>query len=125
MLWLMLPLSPDSLKSWLDTSKRTKCDVCKHTYAFTKVYSPNMPETIPFELVADRVLRQTFKAVVMGVRFMYVSLIWLGVLPFLLAWSWKSIFYMVDTRYLPFTASSIPLTDLWIVLGLFLVTMFH
>ena len=58
-----------------------------------------MPETIPFELVADRVLRQTFKAAVMGVRFMYVSVIWLGVLPFLLAWSWKSIFYMVDTRY--------------------------
>ena len=120
MLWLILLLSPDSLKSWLDTSKRTKCDVCKHTYAFTKVYSPNMPETIPFELVADRVLRQTFKAAVMGVRFIYVSVIWLAVLPFLLAWSWKSVFYMVDTRYLPFPAFSSfdsPLDSAWAVFG--------
>jgi len=125
MLWLTVLLSHDSLKSWLDTSKRTKCDVCKHTYAFTKVYSPNMPETIPFELVADRVLRQTFKAAIMGIRFMYVSVIWLGVLPFLLAWSWKSIFYMVDTRFAPFLAPSIPLTYLWIVPGLFSAMMYQ
>ena len=120
MLWLTVLLSLHSLKSWLDTSKRTKCDVCKHTYAFTKVYSPNMPETIPFELVADRVLRQTFKAAVMGVRFMYVSVIWLGILPFLLAWSWKSIFYMVDTRFAPFPTSGTfdsPLDSAWAIFG--------
>ena len=79
-----------------------------------------MPETIPFELVADRVLRQTFKAAVMGIRFTYVSVIWLAVLPFLLAWSWKSVFYMVDTRYLPFPASSSldsPLDSAWAVFG--------
>ncbi|THU75626.1 zf-C3HC4-domain-containing protein [Dendrothele bispora CBS 962.96] len=41
----------DCLTTWLAHSKKKTCDLCKHRYAFTKVYASDMPSRLPPVLI--------------------------------------------------------------------------
>ncbi|KAI0358245.1 hypothetical protein OH77DRAFT_1475139 [Trametes cingulata] len=84
----------DCLTEWLAHSKKKTCDVCKYPYSFTKVYSKDMPERLPFFLILRQFSRQLLSAVLFGLRTVLVASIWLAALPWVTIWTWRMYFAM-------------------------------
>lgn len=82
----------DCLTTWLAHSKKKTCDVCKHSYAFTKVYAADMPTRLPPTLVARRLVQQAFNIVLVSLRALMVASVWLAVLPLATLWTWRLCF---------------------------------
>ncbi|KAF7317716.1 RING-CH-type domain-containing protein [Mycena kentingensis (nom. inval.)] len=87
----------DCLTTWLAHSKKKHCDVCKHPYAFTKVYATDMPSSLPPVLLLRRVAQQTFFATLFAIRGVIVGGIWLAVLPWATVMTWRMYFAMGDS----------------------------
>ncbi|KZT09822.1 uncharacterized protein LAESUDRAFT_694262 [Laetiporus sulphureus 93-53] len=87
----------DCLTTWLAHSKKKTCDICKHPYAFTKVYAPDMPERLPIVLLLRQLSRQAAAAVLFFLRAMLVGFVWLAVLPLATIWIWRMFFAMGDS----------------------------
>ncbi|KAF4569838.1 hypothetical protein EYR36_009639 [Pleurotus pulmonarius] len=86
----------DCLTTWLAHSKKKSCDVCKHPYSFTKVYSTDMPSKLPVTLVIRRLLQQTIWGILFIIRAIVVGTIWLAILPLMTIWTWRMYFSMGD-----------------------------
>ncbi|KAL5531378.1 hypothetical protein ACEPAG_4255 [Sanghuangporus baumii] len=84
----------DCLTTWLAHSKKKSCDVCKYQYAFTKVYSENMPKQIPFILFLRKFAQKAFWGLILGIRGIMVAAIWLAFLPYVTVWTWRFYFIM-------------------------------
>ncbi|OSD05343.1 hypothetical protein PYCCODRAFT_1405960 [Trametes coccinea BRFM310] len=84
----------DCLTEWLAHSKKKTCDVCKYPYSFTKVYSKDMPEKLPFFLVLRQFSQQLAFALLFGLRAVLVASIWLAALPWATIWTWRIYFAM-------------------------------
>ncbi|KAF8159833.1 hypothetical protein B0H34DRAFT_704960 [Crassisporium funariophilum] len=87
----------DCLTTWLAHSKKKNCDVCKHSYSFTKVYAPDMPSSLPPVLLIRRLIQHLFLGILFVLRAIAVATIWLGVLPFVTVWSWRMYFSMGES----------------------------
>lgn len=87
----------DCLTTWLAHSKKKTCDVCKHPYAFTKVYAPNMPSTLPPVLLLKRLIETMLFGLLFVMRAVAVAAIWLGVLPWVTVWTWRMYFSMGES----------------------------
>ncbi|KAI0077759.1 hypothetical protein K474DRAFT_1620717 [Panus rudis PR-1116 ss-1] len=86
----------DCLTTWLAHSKKKTCDVCKHPYSFTKVYSPDMPARLPITLVLRRLAQQAALGILFGLRAIMVGTVWLAFLPWATLWTWRMYFSMGD-----------------------------
>ncbi|TFY83645.1 hypothetical protein EWM64_g363 [Hericium alpestre] len=84
----------DCLTTWLAHSKKKTCDVCKHPYAFTKVYAEDMPSRLPVILLLRRLAQQTIYLILLGFRAVLVAFVWLAVLPWITVWTWRMYFAM-------------------------------
>ncbi|KAI0369741.1 hypothetical protein BV20DRAFT_1044206 [Pilatotrama ljubarskyi] len=84
----------DCLTEWLAHSKKKTCDVCKYPYSFTKVYSKDMPERLPFFLILRQFSQQLLSAILFGLRTVLVASIWLAALPWVTIWTWRMYFAM-------------------------------
>ncbi|KAG7444454.1 uncharacterized protein BT62DRAFT_952269 [Guyanagaster necrorhizus] len=82
----------DCLTTWLSHSKKKTCDVCKHSYSFTKVYAADMPPRLPPALLLRRLAQQALFALLFAVRAVVVALVWLAVLPWVTVWTWRICF---------------------------------
>ncbi|KAJ3931188.1 MAG: hypothetical protein NXY57DRAFT_1081369, partial [Lentinula lateritia] len=87
----------DCLTTWLAHSKKKTCDTCRHQFLFKKVYAPDMPSTLPPLLMMRRLIQQGFYALLMVVRAIVVSLVWLSLIPLLTVWSWRAYFRMGES----------------------------
>ncbi|TFK17884.1 hypothetical protein FA15DRAFT_675738 [Coprinopsis marcescibilis] len=87
----------DCLTTWLAHSKKKTCDVCKHSYSFTKVYAPDMPSRIPPFLLIRRLIQQLFFGIFFVLRAIIVAIIWLAVLPWVTIWTWRMYFAMGES----------------------------
>ncbi|PPQ98309.1 hypothetical protein CVT26_013518, partial [Gymnopilus dilepis] len=83
--------------AWLAHSNKKKCDLCRHPYAFTKVYAPDMPSSLPPLLLIKRLLQQLFWALFFVLRSVAVASIWLGVLPLATVWTLRLYFRMGES----------------------------
>ncbi|KAJ3995467.1 hypothetical protein F5050DRAFT_1767078 [Lentinula boryana] len=79
----------DCLTTWLAHSKKKTCETCRHQYSFTKVYAHDMPATLPPLLMMRRLIQQGFYALIMVIRAIVVSLVWLSLVPLVTVWSWR------------------------------------
>ncbi|EIN10123.1 hypothetical protein PUNSTDRAFT_35157, partial [Punctularia strigosozonata HHB-11173 SS5] len=87
----------DCLTTWLNHSKKKTCDVCKHPYAFTKVYAQDMPNRLPAILVVRQFAKQTVTTMFFICRGVLVAVVWLAVLPWVTVWTWRMYFTMGDS----------------------------
>ncbi|KAJ3890861.1 hypothetical protein GG344DRAFT_48592, partial [Lentinula edodes] len=87
----------DCLTTWLAHSKKKTCDTCRHQFLFKKVYAPDMPSTLPPLLMMRRLIQQGFYALLMVIRAIVVSLVWLSLVPLLTVWSWRAYFRMGES----------------------------
>ncbi|KIJ55634.1 hypothetical protein M422DRAFT_199944 [Sphaerobolus stellatus SS14] len=82
----------DCLKTWLDHSKKTTCDVCKHPYSFTKVYAPDMPDKVPVTIIIRKFAEQVISVILFVMRAVLVAFVWLTFLPYGTLLTWRLYF---------------------------------
>lgn len=91
----------DCLMEWLSHSQKKHCELCKTPFRFTKLYLPNMPQSLPFPLLMKHVAMHIFKNLATWLRFMLVVLVWLVFLPYALRQIWRLLFWFSDGGWPP------------------------
>ncbi|XP_064599110.1 E3 ubiquitin-protein ligase MARCHF6-like [Liolophura sinensis] len=71
----------DCLVQWLKYSRKEYCELCKHRFAFTPIYSPDMPKRLPVKDILGGLLSSIGKAVRYWFHYTLVAFAWLGVVP--------------------------------------------
>lgn len=86
----------DCLMEWLSHSQKKHCELCKTAFRFTKLYSPNMPQTLPYHVLFRHVVIHTAKNLGIWLRFCVVVTVWLGFLPYIIRQVWRLLFWFSD-----------------------------
>ncbi|CAK7199614.1 hypothetical protein SEUCBS139899_002297 [Sporothrix eucalyptigena] len=86
----------DCLMEWLSHSQKKHCELCKTSFRFTKLYSPNMPKKLPFFVFVRHLTKYFLRNVVVWLRIMLVATVWLGLLPALTRWEWSFFFWVSE-----------------------------
>ncbi|KAF9968318.1 hypothetical protein BGZ70_004959 [Mortierella alpina] len=86
----------DCLVEWLERSNKKYCELCKHTFEFTLVYSPEMPDILPAWMLARRAADILAVGVRVLLRALLVATIWLVLLPYATVWIWRLYFWVGD-----------------------------
>ncbi|CAE1167567.1 MARCH6 [Acanthosepion pharaonis] len=71
----------DCLVQWLKYSKKEYCELCKYRFAFTPIYSPDMPKRLPIKDIISGLLTSIGRAVRYWFHYTLVAFAWLGVVP--------------------------------------------
>jgi E3 ubiquitin-protein ligase MARCH6 len=87
------------LVEWLSHSQKKHCELCKTPFRFTKLYDPNMPQSLPAPLFLKQALIQCFRTLVTWMRFVLVAFVWLGWLPWSMRAIWRALFWLADGRW--------------------------
>ncbi|GJJ11157.1 hypothetical protein Clacol_005388 [Clathrus columnatus] len=95
-----------SLKTWLDHSKKTTCDVCKYPYAFTKVYAVDMPDKVPLHILIRKFVEQLVAVVLFVLRTVLVAFVWLILLPYGTLLTWRVYFRIGNILRVFFSAET-------------------
>lgn len=91
----------DCLKEWLSHSQKKHCELCKTAFRFTKLYSPNMPQSLPFHILIRHGLKHTFRVLLTLLRFCLVIMVWLGLLPYTIRQVWRFLFWLSEGGWPP------------------------
>ncbi|KAL4910236.1 hypothetical protein BDW74DRAFT_144705 [Aspergillus multicolor] len=87
------------LVQWLAHSQKKHCELCKTPFHFTKVYDPDMPESLPTLLFMKQLSIHCVRAVVTWLRWVLVAFVWLGWLPWSMRAIWRALFWLADGRW--------------------------
>ncbi|KAK3871776.1 hypothetical protein Pcinc_023101 [Petrolisthes cinctipes] len=71
----------DCLVQWLRYSRKEYCELCKHRFHFTPIYSPDMPKRLPIADILSGLARSMGTAVRYWLHYTLVAVAWLGVVP--------------------------------------------
>ncbi|KAJ2704316.1 hypothetical protein FB645_003397 [Coemansia sp. IMI 203386] len=74
------------LEEWLAHSNKKYCELCGHEYAFSPLYDPNMPESIPKHLIVKQMLANVSMIVLQVIRTALVLGTWGFLLPYMVYW---------------------------------------
>ncbi|ORY81560.1 hypothetical protein BCR37DRAFT_413998 [Protomyces lactucae-debilis] len=74
---------------WLQHSKKKHCELCKTPFKFTKVYETNMPRILPLRHLSKTLFRDAKVFTVLILRWLLVSFVWLGWLPYCTRHIWN------------------------------------
>ena len=86
----------DCLMEWLSHSQKKHCELCKTPFRFTKLYSPNMPQSLPIHVLARHVVIHSVRNLATWLRFCLVVTVWLGCLPYIIRQVWRLLFWFSD-----------------------------
>jgi E3 ubiquitin-protein ligase MARCH6 len=89
----------ECLLEWLAHSHKKHCELCKTPFRFTKLYSASMPDTLPFLTFVRRACWHVVVMLGKGIRAGLVASVWLVVLPWLIRWSWRWMFWVADAGW--------------------------
>lgn len=87
------------LVEWLAHSQKKHCELCKTPFRFTKLYDPNMPQSLPTPLFIKQAVIQCFHTLVTWMRFVLVAFVWLGWLPWSMRAIWRALFWLADGHW--------------------------
>lgn len=86
-----------SLVEWLKHSKKRVCELCKHPFTFSPVYTQNMPERLPLTIFLKGIVKKILQAILKAIRIFLVLALWsfipssAGILfKVYLHWNWIS-----------------------------------
>ncbi|KAM3067084.1 hypothetical protein ACMFMG_011757 [Clarireedia jacksonii] len=86
----------DCLMEWLSHSQKKHCELCKTPFRFTKLYSPNMPQSLPMHVFLRHFVIHTAKNLATYLRFCLVVTVWLVALPWITRQLWRMLFWLSD-----------------------------
>ncbi|KAF9214791.1 hypothetical protein BGZ59_002964 [Podila verticillata] len=84
----------ECLLRWLEHSNKKHCELCKHDFVFTPVYSPEMPDVIPKTVLIKRAVDKLAKGIRFILRGFLVATIWLVLVPYFTVWVWRMYFWI-------------------------------
>ncbi|KAI9640137.1 hypothetical protein NHQ30_011539 [Ciborinia camelliae] len=86
----------DCLMEWLSHSQKKHCELCKTPFRFTKLYSPNMPQSLPTDVFLRHFVIHIVKNMATYLRFLLVVFVWLAAVPFFIRQVWRLLFWFSD-----------------------------
>ena len=84
------------LLQWLSHAQKKHCELCKTTFRFTKLYSPNMPSGVPLLKFSRQAVIHTYKILCTWLRVALVAVVWLGLFPYAMRCVWRGLFWLVE-----------------------------
>lgn len=84
---------------WLSHSHKKHCELCKTPFRFTKLYDANMPKSLPWHVFIGRACIHLATMFIRGCRGLLVGSVWLVVLPYLVRWAWRYMFWFADAGW--------------------------
>lgn len=91
----------DCLMEWLSHSQKKHCELCKTPFRFTKLYAPNMPQTVPVYVFISHMAKYIFRNMLVWARAGLVIMVWLVWLPYLMRRIWSALFWVSDEGISP------------------------
>lgn len=91
----------DCLMEWLSHSQKKHCELCKTAFRFTKLYSPDMPQSLPFHILIRHIFKHTLRVLLTTMRFCLVITVWLGLLPYTIRQVWRFLFWLSEGGWPP------------------------
>lgn len=79
---------------WLSHSQKKYCELCKTSFRFTKLYSPDMPQTLPWRVFVQHMAKHLFWNMVTWLRAVLTISIWVGWLPYFMRGVWSFMFWV-------------------------------
>ncbi|XP_047224074.1 E3 ubiquitin-protein ligase MARCHF6-like isoform X2 [Girardinichthys multiradiatus] len=82
----------ECLLQWLKHSRKEYCELCKHRFAFTPIYSPDMPSRLPVQDIFAGLATSIGTAIRYWFHYTLVAFAWLGVVPLTACRIYKCLF---------------------------------
>ncbi|KAF7222867.1 E3 ubiquitin-protein ligase MARCHF6 isoform X2 [Nothobranchius furzeri] len=82
----------ECLLQWLQHSRKEYCELCKHRFAFTPIYSPDMPSRLPVQDIFAGLLTSIVTAIRYWFHYTMVAVAWLSVVPLTACRIYKCLF---------------------------------
>ncbi|XWS54776.1 hypothetical protein CRYUN_Cryun10bG0118300 [Craigia yunnanensis] len=105
----------DCLLQWLNHSNARQCEVCKHAFSFSPVYSENAPARLPFQEFVVGMAMKACHVLQFFLRLGFVLSVWLLIIPFITFWIWRLAFVRsfgeAQRLFLSHISTTIILTD--------------
>ncbi|KAF2768360.1 hypothetical protein EJ03DRAFT_274440 [Teratosphaeria nubilosa] len=89
----------DCLMEWLSHSHKKHCELCKTPFRFTKLYDAHMPDQLPWGVFVQRAFVHVIITLGRAIRGTLVAGVWLVVLPWLVRWAWRWMFWVADAGW--------------------------
>ncbi|KAH9826512.1 RING-variant domain is a C4HC3 zinc-finger like motif [Teratosphaeria destructans] len=89
----------DCLMEWLSHSHKKHCELCKTPFRFTKLYDAQMPDQLPWGVFVQRAFVHVIMVLGRAIRGTLVASVWLLVLPWLVRWAWRWMFWVADAGW--------------------------
>lgn len=86
----------DCLMEWLSHSQKKYCELCKTSFRFTKLYAPDMPQSLPVHVVVGHMAKYLFRNVLVWLRAGMALSVWLCWLPYFMRSVWSFMFWVSD-----------------------------
>ncbi|KAE8670004.1 putative E3 ubiquitin ligase SUD1 [Hibiscus syriacus] len=105
----------DCLLQWLNHSNARQCEVCKHAFSFSPVYSDNAPARLPFQEFVVGMAMKACHVLQFFLRLSFVLSVWLLIIPFITFWIWRLAFVQsfgeAQSLFVSHISTTIILTD--------------
>ncbi|KAF4972863.1 hypothetical protein FSARC_663 [Fusarium sarcochroum] len=89
----------DCLMEWLSHSQKKYCELCKTSFRFTKLYAPDMPQSLPVHIFIGHMARYFLQNVLVWLRAAMAISVWLCWLPYFMRSVWSFMFWISDEGF--------------------------
>ena len=89
----------DCLMEWLSHSQKKHCELCKTSFRFTKLYAPNMPDSLPIAVFLRKAAAHTARTFLYWLRGCLVTCTWAVWLPWTMRFVWWGLFWLADVGW--------------------------
>ncbi|KAF5002585.1 hypothetical protein FGRMN_269 [Fusarium graminum] len=89
----------DCLMEWLSHSQKKYCELCKTSFRFTKLYAPDMPQSLPVHIFIGHMARYFLQNVLVWLRAAMAISVWLFWLPYFMRSVWSFMFWISDEGF--------------------------
>ncbi|KAJ6786646.1 hypothetical protein PWT90_03586 [Aphanocladium album] len=86
----------ECLMEWLSHSQKKYCELCKTSFRFTKLYAPDMPQSLPVHVFLEHMAKYLFRNVLVWLRAILAISIWICWLPLFMRAVWSFMFWISD-----------------------------
>ncbi|RFU76644.1 hypothetical protein TARUN_5584 [Trichoderma arundinaceum] len=86
----------DCLMEWLSHSQKKYCELCKTPFRFTKLYAPDMPQSLPVHIFVEHMAKYLFRNLLVWLRAAVAISVWVFWLPYFMRAVWSFMFWISD-----------------------------
>lgn len=81
---------------WLSHSQKKYCELCKTPFRFTKLYAPDMPQSLPVHIFVEHMAKYLFRNFLVWLRAAVAISVWVFWLPYFMRAVWSFMFWVSD-----------------------------